>query len=88
MIKIDHVDNGYIIRNYCEGKLEETVVVDEEMGEPEAARSVLWHINTMLGNTGGRYDEKRIYIELRPGDKHPDADKEEDETQGGGCGAC
>lgn len=39
-------------------------------GDVEAFSSLLWHVTETLGMSGSRYDEKRIYISVKPGDKH------------------
>lgn len=39
-------------------------------GDVEAFSSLLCHLTDTLGMVGSRYDEKRICIFVKPGDKH------------------
>ena len=39
-------------------------------GDVEAFSSLLCHLTDILGMVGSRYDEKRIYISVKSGDKH------------------
>lgn len=91
-IKIEQAANGYIVKSFVDGKLDQTAVVSDDGGEPEAALMLLHLINDLLGNTGSRYDEKRIKISLEAGDKHPlhpnNQEDEEISALDRGCGAC
>ena len=39
-------------------------------GDVEAFSNLLCHLTDTLGMVGSRYDEKRICISVKPGDKH------------------
>lgn len=73
-MNILRVSNGYLIRDEDEGL---DLVIEEDSIHPnpaaDAARRMLWEVNEAIGHAGGRYDEYRVHIELRPGDKWGDA---------------
>lgn len=45
-------------------------VFDEKDSEVEGCASLLRHLEDVLGPSTSRYDEKRIYIVVAPGDKN------------------
>jgi hypothetical protein len=45
--------------------------VDTE-DEVKAFAGVLWCVNSLIGPTTGRNSAARIYVEVKPGDKHAD----------------
>lgn len=48
---------------------------DEE--EVKAFAQLLWSLNDLIGPSTSRYSKARVYIEVKPGDKHEDL-KDED----------
>jgi hypothetical protein len=40
--------------------------------EVKAFAGVLWRVNSLIGPTTGRNSKARIYVEVKPGDKHED----------------
>ena len=40
--------------------------------EVKAFAGVLWCVNSLIGPTTGRNSKARVYIEVKPGDKHND----------------
>ncbi len=40
--------------------------------EVKAFAGVLWCVNSLIGPTTGRNSKARIYVEVKPGDKHED----------------
>lgn len=40
--------------------------------EVKAFAGVLWRVNDLIGPTTGRNSKARVYIEVKPGDKHED----------------
>jgi hypothetical protein len=40
--------------------------------EVKAFAGVLWCLNSLIGPTTGRNSKARIYVEVKPGDKHED----------------
>lgn len=70
---IKRVSNGWLIK---EGK-EIHVFTENESndyleGDVSSFAEVLYYINSSMGPSTSRYSAKRIYIEIRPGDKHDD----------------
>ena len=70
---IEQVDNGFIITipDY-EGTSDTVKIVhecsDEEFSEVDAFEAVLWSLVEYFGFYGSKHDEKRIHIDVRPGD--------------------
>ena len=58
--------NGWLVKGY-----EWDEVVEDDPREPRGA-GLLWSLIEALGLEGSRYDARRIYVGLRPGDKHHD----------------
>lgn len=67
-LTIERVRNGYIVS----GEEPEERWVVEEADPADAAAGMLGLVNEVIGHIGGRYDEKRVHIEVRPGDKYGD----------------
>lgn len=63
-IIIETADNGYILRYAPEDGLDTYVFPQDDL------KGALRAIVDMLGESGSRHDEKRIYIVEAPGDKH------------------
>lgn len=43
-----------------------------DVDEVKAFAQVLWRLNDLIGPTTSRYSPARIYVEVKPGDKHED----------------
>jgi hypothetical protein len=81
-VTIQKVDNGYIIEHdtgFEDDKVQRLVCeeregdfMSEDSGEVDAFASLLWTLNEMIGPSTSRYAKKRIYIEVKPGDKYED----------------
>jgi hypothetical protein len=52
---------------------------DSEQSEVEAFRDLLVSVHDAYGPSTSRYSAHRIYITIRPGDKHNDYKEEENE---------
>jgi hypothetical protein len=70
--EIKHAKNGYIV--YCDSDEEPLVFqeVSEELEEVEAWACFLRELTFLYGPDmcRSRYSAKRIYVDVRPGDKH------------------
>lgn len=44
----------------------------DDTDEVKAFAQVLWRVNDLIGPTTSRYSKARIYVEVKPGDKHED----------------
>jgi len=71
-LTIETAQNGWLVKEsdedferlYC-------FSYDSTAGhDVEAFSSLLCHLTDTFGMVGSRYDEKRIYISVKPGDKH------------------
>ena len=74
MITITTAHNGWVVKD-TDGDFERVYCFSYDSiagGDVEAFSSLLWHLTDTLGMGGSRYDAKRIYIEVKPGDKHKD----------------
>lgn len=70
------LDNGYVLfTEWGDAKYNDRVVVEQHADESEAATTqrLLWEVIECLGLYGSRYDQERVYVEVRPGDKYLDA---------------
>lgn len=69
---ITRADNGYIVREVNGSGNPLTIVEEHEVedGEASATQDLLQVINEKIGHVGSRYDKKRVYVILRPGDKN------------------
>jgi hypothetical protein len=81
-LSIDKVDNGFLCKfddgdGYSEQVFEEPF--DPEYNpDPETMARLLRSVVDYFG-AGTRYDKKRVYVEVRPGDK---VTEEEEDEQG------
>jgi hypothetical protein len=78
--EIRRTKNGAILRvehDNPEGETEEICYQETEHADIEAFADFLRFLDEHYGPTTGRYSPKRIYIVVKPGDKHPDFDNEE-----------
>ncbi len=44
----------------------------DDTAEVHAFARVLWCLNDLIGPTTSRYSKARVYVEVKPGDKHDD----------------
>lgn len=76
-VRVVMAHNGYVVEN-CDGAL---IVCEGDEGssegEVEAAQAMLYTVLEQIGPTTGRYSKARVYVDVRPGDKHPDAEAED-----------
>lgn len=86
-LTIELVANGWMLTDESDPEMPKKHVfedtgsgslVNADRESLEAFRRLLWSINDLLGPSTSRYSKDRIYIELKPGDKHEDY-KDEDE---------
>lgn len=78
--EIHSTKNGAVLRvehDYPEGETEEFCYQETEDGEFESFANFLRLLNENYGPSTSRHSPKRIYIVVKPGDKHPDFDNEE-----------
>ena len=78
--EIRSTKNSALLRvehDYPEGETEEICYQESDGGEIEAFADLLHFLNDHYGPSTSRYSPKRIYIVVKPGDKHPDFDNEE-----------
>ena len=66
---IDKVENGYVFTPDPTLDQDPQVFEIDEENEAESFTKVLWAITEYFGEMGSRYDEKRISITIRKGDK-------------------
>jgi len=72
MITITTAANGWVVKE-SDGDFERVYCFSYDSiagGDVEAFSSLLCHLTDTLGMSGSRYDEKRIYISVKSGDKH------------------
>ena len=73
-IQIESVENGYIITEYEETEnnttIEKKTVIVERNTEAETFRDLVYHVQDLIGHSDSRYDEKRYYGVIAPGDKN------------------
>lgn len=77
---VERVSDGFIIRlngelGSDENKEEVSVCEDKEFEEFGDRHSFQKVVNTLIAFfdlDGSRYDKEKLYIELKPGEKHPD----------------
>ncbi len=85
MIQIERADNGWILIDHSDTEnvrkhvFQEADGFDVEKSEAEAFASLLWVIKSIMGPSDSRYSAHRVYIDIRPGDKHEDYKDNEDE---------
>jgi hypothetical protein len=76
---IETAANGWLIRKEADATddTSELHVYSHSDGadtedEVKAFAGVLWCVNSLIGPTTGRTSKARIYVEVKPGDKHDD----------------
>jgi hypothetical protein len=88
MIQIERADNGWILIDHSDTEnirkhvFQETDDFNHEKSEAEAFARLLWAVKSIMGPMDSRYSEHRVYIEIKPGDKHsshPDNQETEDD---------
>jgi len=87
MIKIEIVDNGWLLTDESDSEMIKKYVFQEkedgylyEKNSAEAFAGLLWRIKDLIGPSESRYSAHRIYIDIRPGDKHEDYKDDEDDS--------
>lgn len=78
MIKIETVENGWIITDETDPDGPRKVVVESNEATRinpsketmEAFCGLLWRVNELIGPSTSRYSPHRLNISLEPGDKH------------------
>ena len=78
-ITIEMAANGWLIRTQPDHPEDtpETYVYSEDSDwddtvDVKAFARVLWCLNDLIGPTTSRYSKARVYVEVKPGDKHED----------------
>lgn len=71
---ISRAENGFIVKEITKGEEPNIKVFQTDDDAIHSFASLLYSIKEWAGFSGSRYDEKRIYIDVRPGDKHPSAE--------------
>ena len=69
-LEIEVVGNGYIVTKLDEESKEVTVFESKHDSDVESVRDLLGHIESEIGHSSSRHDDKRIYVIIAPGDKH------------------
>jgi hypothetical protein len=76
---IETASNGWSIRtepSFTDDMPELHVFIHSDSADREeevkAFAGVLWCVNDLIGPTTGRNSNARIYVEVKPGDKHQD----------------
>ena len=80
MIEIKAVLNGWILTDKSDPDLPDQTRVfsyTDEKSEAEAFRDLLCVTKDLIGPMDSRYSENRVYVVIKPGDKH-DGFTEED----------
>jgi len=87
-ITIEMAANGWLIRTQSDfpEDMPETFVYShadsfDDTDEVKAFAQVLWRVNDLIGPTTSRYSKARIYVEVKPGDKHEDFEDEKSLTE-------
>lgn len=87
MIQIERADNGWVLTDHSDTEnvrkqvFQEADGFDVEKSEAEAFASLLWAVKSIMGPSDSRYSAHRVYIDIRPGDKHsshPDNQEDDD----------
>lgn len=84
-IVLETADNGFIMRIPAEHDEDKDIMYvfqeeEDDADDIEPFRQLLSMILHHMGPTTSRYSEKRIYIEVRPGDKYEPP--KDDESKG------
>jgi hypothetical protein len=76
-VTIETASNGWLIRtepSFTDDMPELHVFSHSDSADTEeevkAFAKVLWRVNDLIGPTTGRNSKARIYVEVKPGDKH------------------
>lgn len=86
MIQIERADNGWLLIDHSDPEnvrkhvFQETDEFNSEKSEAEAFASLLWAIKSIMGPMDSRYSAHRVYITIKPGDKHEDYKEDDDEV--------
>lgn len=83
MITIDRAINGWIL-TYKDEEATDTYVFDEGENEEDEANSfanLLWRVKSLIGPSDSRYSAHRVFIEVRPGDKHSSHPDNQEEAE-------
>ncbi len=83
-IEIETASNGFILRTIVDGEVD-TVDVFQDQGEADESAvqttaELLRYLNDILGPSTSRHAKARVYVEVKPGDKHFDYIGDEDEV--------
>ena len=75
-IKAYRAENGWRVEVVEPEEVADVVYQEPENGEGEveAFAAFLWALEQHIGPATSRYSPERIYILVRPGDKHPSAE--------------
>lgn len=83
---INTVNNGFVVeyKSIHEDKDHSDIEVFEVLLETQEERALtmqrlLYHINDLIGPSSSRYDEHRVYVEIKPGDKHSKFEEQDNE---------
>ena len=78
-VTIETAVNGWLIRtesDFPEGRSGLYVFSHsdskDDTAEVNAFARVLWCLNDLIGPTTSRHSKARVYVEVKPGDKHDD----------------
>ena len=78
-VTIEMAANGWLIRTQSDFPEDrsETYVYSHadsthDTAEVNTFASVLWCLNDLIGPTTSRHSKARVYVEVKPGDKHDD----------------
>lgn len=74
-LQITTADNGYILKSLDTHDGSHVFEVFENENA-SSIRTLIYSILDYFGETGGRYDEERVYVEIRHGDKYECNDKQ------------
>jgi hypothetical protein len=82
-VTIETAVNGWLIRtesDFPEGRFGLYVFSHsdsmDDTAEVNAFARVLWCLNDLIGPTTSRHSKARVYVEVKPGDKHDDYKEE------------
>ena len=83
-ITIKPARNGWLLVYSEEGEQDQLHVFShegEEKEEAEAFQALLYTILDVYGPTSSRYSAHRIYVTVKPGDKHKDYEDDGDNSE-------
>lgn len=69
VISIERAENGFIVTSE---RAKTVIEQDPDRSEAATARDMLFVVAEELDLGGSRYDAERLYLDVRPGDKHGD----------------